>query len=155
MSNKIRTSTKAFPTFVTFRSLFQFGDWVVARERTLRAVRAVFPTQEMCAGLLPVCSLHPLLGCRFLLALPGEPPHCLPDTGVPAQPLFSSECPNTYLDLRRGSFISSSFVSSHFRFSFVLDVSVLPASDPSAESGSCAPPLIFLPQLLVSCGLSL
>ena len=77
------------------------------------------------------------------------------DTGMPAQPLFGSEHPNTYLDLGRGSFTSSSFVSSHFQFFFVLDVSVLPASVPSAESGSCASPLIFLPRLLVSCGLSL
>lgn len=58
-----RTLTKAFPTSVTFRSLFQFRDWVVVRETTLRAVRAVFPTQEMCAGLLPVWSLQGFVLC--------------------------------------------------------------------------------------------
>lgn len=142
---------------MTFRSLFQFGNWVVVRDNSEISESSFSHTEDVCRyppSMKPI-GVHPLLGCRFLLTLRGEAPCCLPDTGVPAQPLFSSEHPETYWDLGRGSLISSSFVSSHFQFSFVLDISVLPASVPSAESGSCASSLIFLPQLLVSCGLSL
>lgn len=49
MPNEVRTSAKAFPTLLALRRFFQFGDWLVATERALRAVS---PTRDTRTGLL-------------------------------------------------------------------------------------------------------
>nr|KAF6365711.1 hypothetical protein mPipKuh1_000135 [Pipistrellus kuhlii] len=67
-----KNSAKAFPTFMTFISSFQFSGWLMMREE--RTMRVFSSTQEMYPGLLTPKSLvtHSLLGWSCLITLPGQ-----------------------------------------------------------------------------------
>lgn len=120
--NKIRTSVKAFPTFVMiFRSFFQFWGWLVVRRENSEST--FFHRGEESRP----SSWSKVSGDLSSLEMGFSPHSSLENVCVafstlsPSQPVFGSECQNTSpRDFLHIPMFMSTSEPSHFGLSFLI-----------------------------------